>query len=121
MVGQAGGQSGDTQASAAANASAVVQVLVQILEGQMNDKPTIAVSEAEADEVNGTAPDSADPQMLVAAAINDVIELARAMSASGLDRGVVEMRRRLNVMDAAVAMAEKAGALVDATAPGTVQ
>jgi hypothetical protein len=55
--------------------------------------------------------DPADPQVIVAAAINDVIELARAMSATGLSRGVVEMRRRLHVMDAALAQAERAGVL----------
>jgi hypothetical protein len=48
-----------------------------------------------------------DPQIVVAAAINDVIELARAMSALGLDRGVVEMRRRLAVMDMALVQAER--------------
>lgn len=62
------------------------------------------------------APD--DPQLIVAAAINDVIELARVMSATGLGRGVVEMRRRLRVMDQALALAEKVGALEDAPVEG---
>lgn len=71
--------------------------------------------------LNGGDPDLAapeDPQMLVAAAINDVIELARVMSATGLGRGVVEMRRRLRVMDVALKLAEQAGALVDGPVEG---
>lgn len=71
--------------------------------------------------LNGGEPDLAtpdDPQMLVAAAINDVIELARVMSAQGLGRGVVEMRRRLRVMDAALKLAEQAGMLQDGQCEG---
>lgn len=76
----------------------------EILPGEINGPDTLA------------APD--DPQLIVAAAINDVIELARVMSATGLGRGVVEMRRRLRVMDAALAMAEKVGALQDGPVEG---
>lgn len=71
--------------------------------------------------LNGGEPDLAapdDPQMLVAAAINDVIELTRVMSAQGLGRGVVEMRRRLRVMDAALKLAEQAGVLIDGKVEG---
>lgn len=60
--------------------------------------------------------DPTDPQAIVAAAINDVIELARAMSAQGLDRGVVEMRRRLRVMDMAIATAEQLTGPAEGTA-----
>lgn len=78
----------------------------------MNGAPTL----------NGLDPDTLaapdDPQLIVAAAINDVIELARVMSATGLGRGVVEMRRRLRVMDAALALAETLGKLEDAPVEG---
>lgn len=63
---------------------------------------------------------ASDPQMVVAAAINDVIALARAMSpATDFGRGAVEMRRRLAIMDLALAAAADAG-LLEQT-PDTVQ
>jgi len=62
---------------------------------------------------------AADPQMVVAAAINDVIVLARMMSAKGLGRGEVEMRRRLALMDAALAQAERAGVLATGDVAGS--
>lgn len=66
--------------------------------------------------------DPSDPQVIVAAAINDVITLARIMSpASDFTRGAVEMRRRLHVMDVALAAAEKAGVLQDNSMAETVQ
>lgn len=64
------------------------------------------------DRVEIAEEQAADPQMVVAAAINDVIDLARAMSPAGdFSRGAVEMRRRLAVMDQALAQAEAAGVL----------
>lgn len=57
-----------------------------------------------------------DPQVAVALAINDVIELARAMSRQKLGRGEIEMRRRLAVMDKAIEIAERASAPVEGNA-----
>lgn len=59
-----------------------------------------------------------DVQALVAYAINDVIELARRLSAVGFKRGDVEMRRRLAVMDAAMSRAEQVGVLREIVAEG---
>lgn len=65
--------------------------------------------------------DPADPQLVASMAINDVIELARAMSpASDFGRGAIEMRRRLAIMDAALVAAEKAG-VVRVASTETVQ
>lgn len=53
---------------------------------------------------------AADPRLVASMAINDVIELARALTKpNDFSRGAVEMRRRLAVMDLALAAAEKAG------------
>lgn len=71
---------------------------------------------AESEAAPSDEPDPTDPQVIVAAAINDVIELARAMSAQGLGRGVVEMRRRLRVMDIAIVSAEKMAGPAEGTA-----
>lgn len=92
-----------------------------MVNGVKNVSPAIVVDEhgqpvSAADVRAGLDP--SDPQVIVAAAINDVIDLARVMSATGLGRGVVEMRRRLAVMDRALVLAEKAGAVAFAEAEG---
>jgi hypothetical protein len=86
-------------------------------------KPPVALPETKLDAAAEEAGlDHTDPQVVVAAAINDVIELARAMSpTSDFSRGAVEMRRRLAVLDRAIVLADAAGGLEQDGRAGSLQ